>query len=43
MRWIGELVGYMMGYGVEFASKNALEIMQTAKEYEAVANIHDKG
>jgi predicted TIM-barrel fold metal-dependent hydrolase len=40
VRWIGELVGYMMGYGVEFATESALEIMQTAKEYEAVVNIH---
>lgn len=38
--WIGELVGYMMGYGVEFATQNALKIMRTAKEYDAVVNIH---
>jgi predicted TIM-barrel fold metal-dependent hydrolase len=40
VQWIGELVGYMMGYGVEFATNSALEIMQTAKEYGAVVNIH---
>jgi predicted TIM-barrel fold metal-dependent hydrolase len=40
VRWIGELVGYMMGYGVEFATQDALKIMRTAKEYESVVNIH---
>lgn len=40
VRWVGELVGYMMGYGVEFSTNAALEIMNAIKEYEAVVNIH---
>jgi len=40
VRWVGELVGYMMGYGVEFASKDALKIMNVIREYDAVVNIH---
>ncbi len=40
VRWIGELVGYMMGYGVEYATERALKIMRTAGEYDAVVNIH---
>jgi predicted TIM-barrel fold metal-dependent hydrolase len=40
VRWIGELVGYMMGYGVEFATEDALTIMRTARDYNAAVNIH---
>lgn len=40
VRWIGELVGYMMGYGVEFATENALIIMRVAEKYQATVNIH---
>jgi len=40
VRWVGELVGYMMGYGVEYATENALKIMWTIREYDAVVNIH---
>ncbi|MDQ1328663.1 MAG: Amidohydro-rel protein [Candidatus Poribacteria bacterium] len=40
VRWVGELVGYMMGYGVEFATNAALEIMDAIKEHKAVVNIH---
>ena len=37
VRWVGELVGYMMGYADEFASERALMIMNKALEYDAVA------
>jgi predicted TIM-barrel fold metal-dependent hydrolase len=40
VRWIGELVGYMMGYGVDYVSEGALKIMRTAREYDATVNIH---
>ena len=40
VRWIGELVGYMMGFGTEYATERALKIMRTAREYDAVVNIH---
>ena len=40
VRWIGELVGYMMGYGCEYATKDAIEIMTTASSYGAVVNFH---
>lgn len=40
VRWIGELVGYMMGYGCEYATESALVIMRLAREYDAVVNFH---
>ncbi len=40
VRWIGELVGYMMGYGNEYATERALKIMRTAREYDATVNFH---
>lgn len=38
VRWIGELVGYLMNYGVEYATENALVIMRTAAKYGAAVN-----
>lgn len=40
VRWVGELVGYIMGYGSEYASDQALPIMQAAAAHNAVVNIH---
>ena len=40
VRWIGELVGYMTGYGVEYATPEALTIMRHAGTHGAVVNIH---
>ncbi len=40
VRWIGELVGYLMGYPDDYASKNMLEIMRFASKYHMVANFH---
>ncbi|MBL8024996.1 MAG: amidohydrolase [Fibrobacteres bacterium] len=40
VRWIGELVGYMMGYGAEYATNDALTIFRTALKYNAVVNFH---
>ncbi|OGV77490.1 MAG: hypothetical protein A3K19_27960 [Lentisphaerae bacterium RIFOXYB12_FULL_65_16] len=39
-RWIGELVGYVHGYGVEYATPNALAIMRAAVKYRPAVNIH---
>jgi len=40
VRWIGELVGYWMDYGNDYASRNAIQIFRTAIEYGAVVNFH---
>lgn len=40
VRWIGELVGYMMGYGDDYAGGGALEIMRAAEEYRVPVNLH---
>ncbi len=40
VRWIGELVGYMMGYGDDYASDAALTVMRAASEHGAVVNLH---
>jgi len=40
VRWIGELVGYMMGYGCEYATERALVIIRSAREFDAVVNLH---
>lgn len=40
VRWIGELVGYLMGFGEDYASNNMLEILKTASKYKAVVNFH---
>lgn len=40
VRWIGELVGYMMGYGEEYATEKALIIMRYAMKYDATVNFH---
>jgi predicted TIM-barrel fold metal-dependent hydrolase len=38
--WIGELVGYMTGYGETYASPEALTIMRMAAELGMVVNFH---
>ncbi len=40
VRWIGELVGYVMGYGEEYSSERALTIMRVAEEHRAPVNLH---
>ena len=40
VRWIGELVGYMMGYADEFATRDALSIMRAAARHDAVVSFH---
>jgi len=40
VRWIGELAGYVMGYGCEYATENARVIFRLAREYDAVVNFH---
>lgn len=40
VRWIGELVGYMHGYGEEYATKGAFQIYDLAAELGMVVNIH---
>ncbi len=40
VRWIGELVGYIMGYKNYYATKNALCIMREAAKHKVVVNIH---
>ena len=40
VRWIGELVGSIMGYECEYATEKALVIMRSAREYNAVVNFH---
>jgi predicted TIM-barrel fold metal-dependent hydrolase len=40
VRWIGELVGYMMGFADEYATSDALEIMRSARDHKAVVNFH---
>lgn len=40
VRWVGELVGYMMGYGEEFASPDALTVLGHAGRRGAVVNFH---
>jgi len=40
VRWIGELVGYFMGFDNEYATESALVIMRKAQEYDAVVNFH---
>lgn len=40
VRWVGELVGYMMGYGEAFDSPGALTIIQEAGRRNMVVNIH---
>lgn len=40
VRWIGELVGYMMGFRNEYATSDALDIMREAKKHKAVVNFH---
>lgn len=40
VRWVGELVGYLMGYGEDYTSPGALSIMPTAAAHGAVVNVH---
>ncbi len=40
VRWIGELVGYMMGFGDEYATEAALTIMRAAGAHGATVNFH---
>ena len=40
VRWIGELVGYIMGYGAEYDTLPALSIFREAARYNAVVNVH---
>lgn len=40
VRWIGELVGYWMGYDEDYATENAFTIFKTAMKYNAVVNFH---
>ncbi len=40
VRWVGELVGYMMGFGVEFATRDALTVMREIAKHRAAVNIH---
>ena len=40
VRWIGELVGYFMGFAEEYATPDALEIFREAGRHGAVVNFH---
>jgi predicted TIM-barrel fold metal-dependent hydrolase len=40
VRWIGELVGYMTGYGNDYATDDALRIFREAARHRAVVNFH---
>lgn len=40
VRWIGELVGYLMGYGEEYATPDALAVFAEAERHRAVVNLH---
>ena len=40
VRWIGELVGYVMGYGNEYSSQRALTIMKAAEAHHVPVNLH---
>ncbi len=40
VRWIGELVGYWMDYGNDFATRDAIQIFRTAIENDAAVNFH---
>jgi predicted TIM-barrel fold metal-dependent hydrolase len=40
VRWIGELVGYLLGYDEEFATPPALAMVREAARHRAVVNLH---
>ncbi len=41
VRWIGELVGYLMGFSSnDYISKNMIEILKYASKYRVVVNFH---
>ena len=43
VRWIGELVGYMMGYKEKYTSKGAYEIFSLAQDLNVPVNFHCAG
>ena len=43
VRWIGELVGYIMGYGDKYDSEGAFQIYDLALQLGMVVNLHDSG
>ncbi|MCM8817413.1 MAG: amidohydrolase [Candidatus Omnitrophica bacterium] len=40
VRWIGELVGYLMGFTDDYASKNMFQILKIVPKFKAVVNFH---
>ncbi|MCM8788655.1 MAG: amidohydrolase [Candidatus Omnitrophica bacterium] len=40
VRWVGELVGYLMGFGNDYTSDNMMQIMRTIARFNAVVNLH---
>lgn len=40
VRWVGELVGYMMGFGAEFDTPGALQVFAVAAKRGMAVNIH---
>ncbi len=40
VRWVGELVGYMMGFGAEFDTPGALQVFAVAARCSMVVDIH---
>ncbi len=40
VRWIGELAGYIMGYGDDYASEAALTVMRGGGAHGAAVNLH---
>jgi len=43
VRWIGELVGYFMGFAEEYATPEALTVFREAGKYHATVNFHCGG
>lgn len=40
VRWIGELVGYLMGFADDYASENMIQILKTTVKFKVVVNFH---
>ena len=40
VRWVGELVGYMMGFADEYATPGAMAIWQAVQRHRAAVNFH---
>ena len=40
VRWIGELVGYIMGYGNDYATADALTVFREAARHRAAVSMH---